>query len=138
MHMLATYVYDWWLQTPGMEEIFERQLQDMAEGFEKGKISAKAGAADRAKRTSQLTMAPANYTGTYNNEYLGTIEVTNKGNRLAVKLGDMYYVSTPFTQKETIRVELIPGSGEVIRFKKNDAGKIESLNCSGVEFEKVK
>ena len=36
-------------------------------------------------------------------------------------MGDMNYVSTLFTQKETKRVELIPGSGDVIRFKKNEA-----------------
>ena len=60
-----------------------------------------------------------------------TCSITPPGN-------GMNYVSTPFREPETIRVELIPGSGEVIKFTKNDTGTIESLNYAGVEYRKVK
>jgi CubicO group peptidase (beta-lactamase class C family) len=137
-HLLATYAYDWWLQKENVEENYAKILDGLAEGYAKGVASMKASAADRAKRTSQLTMAPDNYTGTYSNNFFGTIEVVNKDNTLAVKMGNINAVSTPFTEKETIRVEMIPGSGEVIRFKKNGDDKIESLNYAGVEYVKAK
>ena len=45
--------------------------------------------------------------------------------------------ATAFTEKETIRVELIPGTGEVIRFSKSEAGQVESLNYGGNEFKRI-
>ncbi len=133
-HMLATYAYEWWLQKVNVEEVYEKQLQDLVDVYEKGKTGLIASAADRAKRTSQLTMPPGNYTGKYNNAYFGTIEILNQDNNLTVKMGNINCVSTGFTQKETIRVEMIPGSGEVIKFKVNAENKIESLSYAGMEF----
>lgn len=115
---------------------YDKQLQDLADGYEIGKRSIQASAAERSKRLSQLSMQPDKYTGKYMNDYFGTIEVLSKNNILAIKMGSIYCVSTPFTEKESIRVEMIPGSGEVIRFKKNGADNIESLNYGGVEFVK--
>jgi len=136
-HLLATYAYDWWLQEGNVEEIYAKQLQDLADAYEKRKQSIVGAAAERAKRTSQLTLPPANYTGTYNNAYFGTITILNQGNNLTVQMGNINCISTAYTQKETIRVEMIPGSGEVIRFNKNAADKIESLSYAGAEFVKL-
>ena len=137
-HMLATYAYEWWLQTENVEERYASQLQDLADGYEKGKKGMVASAADRAKRVSQLTIPADSYTGKYSNEYFGTIEISNKDNALAVKMGNIYCIATNFKEPETVRVEMIPGSGEVIRFKKNAAGTIESLAYAGAEFVKMK
>lgn len=137
-HMLATYAYEWWLQTANVSEVFDKQLQDLVDSYEKGKKNMLASSAERAKRISQLSMPVDNYTGKYNNEYFGTIEITNKENSLAIKMGNINCVSTPFREKETIRVEMVPGSGEVIRFKKNAEEKIESLSYAGAEFVKTR
>jgi CubicO group peptidase (beta-lactamase class C family) len=137
-HMLATYAYEWWLQTANMEELYAKQLQDLADSYEKGKKGMVASAADRAKRISQLTMPADSYTGKYSNEYFGTIEISTKDNALAVKMGNMHCIATNFKEPETIRVEMIPGTGEVIKFKKNAAGTIESLGYAGAEFVKIK
>ncbi|HLG38740.1 MAG TPA: serine hydrolase, partial [Chitinophagaceae bacterium] len=136
-HLLATYVYEWWLQIENMEDVYAKQLQELVDAFEKGKKSMQASAADRAKRTSQLTMPLDNYTGKYNNAYFGTIEVSNKNNALAVRMGNINCVSTPFTEKETVRVEMIPGSGTVLRFKKNAENKITAIAYEGMEFTKI-
>jgi hypothetical protein len=50
----------------------------------------------------------------------------------------MFCVATPYTQKETIRVELEPGGGgEVIGFTKDADGNFTSLNYNGITFTKV-
>jgi len=138
VHMLAAYTYEWWLQTGNLEETYAKMLQDLAEQYEKRKASMISGAADRAKRVSQLSMPLDNYTGTYSNPDYGTIQVSNQDNNLSVKMGNMNCASTAFTQKETIRVEMIPGSGEVIKFKADGENKIGWLNYAGIEFVKLK
>lgn len=136
-HILATYGYDWWLQTPDLQQAYDKQLEDTVTNYAKWKEGGQAAASERAKRTSQLTRASADYVGTYKNEIFGTIEITAVGNDLAVKMGNMNAVATPFTEKETIRVELVPGQGEVIKFVPNADGKFASIMYGRIPFERV-
>ena len=68
---------------------------------------------------------------------MGSIDVVVEQNTLGVKMGYIHVVSTPFTEKESIRVEMTPGQGEVIRFEPDADGKIASLNYAGMKFMKV-
>jgi CubicO group peptidase (beta-lactamase class C family) len=136
-NMLATYAYDWWLKSENLEADYAQQLQDVVSGYGNAKKQMMAAFADRAKRTSQLTRPLSEYTGRYRSEQFGTIEVTSSGNDLAVKMGNIKVVSTPFTAKDTIRVEMMPGQGEVIRFNKNAEEKFDSLTYAGATFKKI-
>lgn len=103
----------------------------------KGKQRMMASSAERAKRPSQLSLPVADYVGTYSNEYFGTIEISSKGKELEVRMGNIKIIATAFTEKETIRVEMMPGSGEVIRFSKNSDETIGSLNYASATFIKI-
>ena len=94
--------------------------------------------ADRARRTSQLTLPLDSYAGKYPHEWLGDIDVNIENNVLAVNFGNLHAVSTPFTQKESIRVELIAGSGKVVFFKPDDLSKVNSLTYDGNEYKRIK
>ena len=137
-HMIATYAYDWLLQAGDTEADYSKQLQDLVNSFEAGKKSIQNGFADRAKRTSQLSLPVENYTGKYENSNYGTLEIYVNNNALAAKLGNIDCVTTAFTEKETVRVEMIPGAGQVIKFKKSAEDKIESAMIDGMEFKRVK
>jgi hypothetical protein len=76
--------------------------------------------------------------GQYRNDWYGTMNITKENNSLAVSLGNLHAISTAFTQKESIRIELVPGTGRVISFKIDDAGKINSLNYDGSEYKRIK
>jgi len=136
-HLLATYAYDWLVQVENIDALYAKQLQDLLTTYDNGKKSLQAGLAERAKRTSQLSLPLESYTGKFRSSDFGTMEIFLKDNALAARLGNMQTVSTPFTEKETVRVELIPGSGQVLRFKKNNDNKIESVALDGVEFRKM-
>ncbi len=135
--MIATYGYDWWLNTENLEADYAKQLQDLFDSYEKRKQQLHSSALERAKRTWQLSKPFADYAGKYANDIHGTIEISPKENALAVRMGRISTVATPFTEKDTIRVEMTPGgSGEVIRF--NMVGdKADSLNYAGVEFKRT-
>ncbi len=135
--VLAAYAYDWWMNTEGLEADYAKQLDDLAKAYETRRGQAHAAALDRAKRTWQLSKPFANYSGRYTNDLMGTLEITTRDNALAVRMGRLNTIATPFTEKDTIRVEMIPGgNGEVIRF--NISGeKPESINYAGVDFKRV-
>jgi CubicO group peptidase (beta-lactamase class C family) len=135
-HQLATYAYDRLL---GMEtsESYTKQLQDMVEQYGKMKQAQIASVRSRSTRTSQLTKPLADYAGRYSNDMLGNIDIVVEQNTLGVRMGYLRVVSTPFTEKEAIRVEMNPGQGEVIQFGTNSDGKIDSLTYAGMKFARV-
>jgi len=136
--MLAAYAYDWWLQTENLEADYAKQLQDTVARFESLRQGIAAEAAERAKREWQLTKPFTDYAGKYRNDLWGTIEITAKEKALAVRMGYMNTVATPFKEKDSIRVVMQPGgNGEVITFAKDADGKIASLTYGPYTFEKA-
>ena len=92
----------------------------------------------RAKGEWQLTKPLTDYAGKYANDLMGKIEIVAKEKALAVQMGNINTVATPFTQSDTIRVVMLPGgNGEVIGFVKDTEGNFGSLNYAGVTFTKV-
>jgi len=134
-HLLATYAYDRWLRTD-TNESYAKQLQDVAGQYGKIKQQMIAAFRSRASRSSQLTRPLADYAGRYSNDMLGNIDIAVEQNTLGVRMGYIHVVSTPFTEKETIRVEMTPGQGEVIKFGTNSEGKIDSLTYAGMTFSR--
>ena len=136
--MLAAYAYDWWLRTENFQADFEKQLQQDAKTFENRRQGVAAEAAARSKREWQLTKPFTEYAGKYKNDMLGTIEIIAKEKALAVRMGNLNTVATPYTQPDTIRVVMQPGgNGDIIGFSKNVDDKIGSLNYAGVTFTRV-
>ena len=136
--MLAAYVYDWWLQTENFEADYSKQVQDTVKAYESRKQGIAAEAAQRAKREWQLTKPFADYAGTYANDLAGTIEIVAMEKALAVRMGYLNAVAAPYTDKDTIRIVMLPGgNGEVIGFAKDADGKPASLNWGGVTFTRV-
>jgi hypothetical protein len=134
--LLATYAYDRLLGKETNEN-YEKQLADIVSQYAKFKQQVVAGFKSRAARTSQLSHPLTDYTGRYTSDLYGTMAVTIEQNSLAARIGNIHVVSTPFTEKDTIRVEMVPVQGEVIKFNINDAGQVESLIYSGVKFTKT-
>ncbi|MFT3743812.1 MAG: serine hydrolase [Pyrinomonadaceae bacterium] len=137
-HTLATYAYDWLLGVPDRETKYATGLEAGAGNYNKMQQQQIAAFRERAKRTSQLTKPLQDYVGRYSNDIYGNIQINVRGNALAVTFGNIDVVSTPFTEKETIRVEFIPNQGEVVRFGVNAHGTVDSLSYNGMIFLKVK
>ena len=134
--LFATYAYDALNGLPGLDAEYAKQLDEAVTQYASAIEKMKAGAASRAARKSQLTMPMSAYVGRYSSDYLGTIEISQKGDGLFLKMGNIEVIPTPFTQKETVRVEIIPGQGEVVKFDIAD-GKVTSLTYSGSTFKRM-
>ncbi|HKP69883.1 MAG TPA: serine hydrolase, partial [Pyrinomonadaceae bacterium] len=136
VHLLAAFAYDRWLGTD-TNDSYTKQLQAAAERYQKNKQGMIDAFRSRASRTSQLTKPLADYTGRYTSDILGNIDIVVVKDTLGVRNGYVSVVSTPYTEKETIRVEMTPGQGEVIAFESGSDGKIAALKYSGMRFAKV-
>jgi CubicO group peptidase (beta-lactamase class C family) len=137
--VMATYAYDMLLGKENVDATYGKQLDDLVGEYSRLKQRLTASAAERAKRTSQLTLPVAAYTGRYVSELYGTMEITEENGTLAIKFGKNIKVrSTPFTEKDSIRVEMVPPQGEPIQFQKDASGQIESLRYRGQIFQRQK
>ncbi|MFN2501560.1 MAG: serine hydrolase [Pyrinomonadaceae bacterium] len=136
-HLLATYAYDKWLGTADVDQTYAKELQDSVEQYGKMKQAQIASVRGRASRTSQLTRPLKDYTGRYSNELLGNIDIVVEQNTLGARMGYLHVISTPFTEKESIRVEMTPGQGEVIKFNITHGGHVDSLTYAGMKFSRV-
>ncbi|HEX6847066.1 MAG TPA: serine hydrolase [Chitinophagaceae bacterium] len=136
--ILAAFIYDRVAGVAGAEEQLAKMVDELETRYKQGVESSQKSFTDRAKRTSQLTLPLNSYVGTYRHELLGDIHVDIENNALAVRFGNLHAVSTPFTQKETIRIELIPGQGKVVAFKVDDQNKINVLTYDNTEYKRVK
>lgn len=136
--IVAMYVYDMVRGAADADKTFASKVEQLEGMSQKEAESTQRSFASRANRTSQLTLPLDAYTGIYRHEWYGDVVVTAENNNLTVHFGNMHAVSTPFPEKETIRVELIPGQGRMVSFKPGDTGKISGLVYDKDEYKKVK
>ena len=136
--IIATYAYDLYNKMDGIDAAYEKQLTELSDQFTARRQQAHAAALERARRTWQLTRPLPEYVGRYRSDLQGTIEIGVAGNALSVRMGNVNCISTPYTEPDTIRVEMIPGgNGEVIKFNKDANGKFVSLSYAGADFTRI-
>jgi CubicO group peptidase (beta-lactamase class C family) len=134
--VLAANAYDRLLGTGKTEETYAGAIDDLVRQYEKGKRSRTDAALERKKRPSQLSRPVESYVGRYTSPLMGSIEIAAEQGTLTVRMGNIYVLSTPYTQSDTIRVEMVPGQGETIKFEVDAAGKASALTYDGVRFGK--
>lgn len=89
-----------------------------------------------SERTWNLSLPKEKYTGLFLSENYGKVEVLLQENEFIVRAGNLKTVATPFPSEDSMRVELVPGSGTIIGFDIKD-GEIVSLYHQRETFIKV-
>ncbi len=135
---IAANAYDRLLGSDKTDENYSDLLTMLSQRYAKIKNSMTSSARERFKRVSQLTLPLDQYAGRYHCALLGNIEIVVEQSTLGVRMGNIHVMSTPYTTKDSIRVEMIPGQGEIISFKLTEQGKVESLSYSGETFVREK
>jgi hypothetical protein len=115
--LVAAYAYDVLLGKPGVDAAYETHLAKLRTDTDTSLANIRAELEKRRQRAPSLTRAATAYAGRYANDLYGTIDVRPDGSVLRASLGQLRGQLEPFTEPESARVELIPGSGEVLRFQ---------------------
>lgn len=136
IHSLANYIYDDLTGRDDAELQFENAVSELVELRETQQAKAIARAQAMSEREWTLNKPLADYAGVYKSDQYGTITVSVEGESLRFVMGNLTALADAHTEPESLRVELIPGRGQRIRFNSNDMDNVESLRYSGGTFDK--
>lgn len=136
-NIVADYAYAVMMDNENRQKELENDLNSLQSKVKKIQQMVAKDLEKRSKRTWQMSLDFSDYQGKYFSEKLGSFEITPQDNSLKVVAGNLYAVATPFPHDDTIRVELVPGTGEVIQFKVED-GVVTKAFYSKEEFKKIK
>ena len=136
MHLIATFIYDYFLEKKGWVD-YDKDINTFTEKLNQGRKMISASIVERNNRPGTLSLPLSNYSGTYASDEYGIFTIQETPSALKVSIGNLQCVSTSFKNKESIRVELIPGSGQIVQFF-IDNNKISSLKYDGINFKKIK
>jgi len=117
---LANFVYDRSAGRKSAKQTFLSEVERLVARRDEQLSQMLSDKKDRAGRTTTLGRPHRTYEGVYENAQFGKIRIDNRSTDLNVAIGLLHAISEPGASAETIRVELLPGSGQTIRF--NDAG----------------
>lgn len=134
--LVSDFAYDWWSGEADAAVTFGRQVEEARAFVTEYVGHLAAERARRAERAWQLTAPLAAYAGTYRSPLYGTLIVTIQGDAPAFRMGNLRAVGTPYTEPNAVRVELVPGEGEVVRFEVDEGGRVVGLRYGDVPFER--
>ena len=137
LEFINLYIYDRLQNVPNVEAIYTEKLTKLKSDYANGKNAMLADIEKRSRRPWMLQHANSAYVGRYDNPMYGTIAIKEESNKLVASLGPLNSVLEAFTEPETARVELIPGSGEVFRFQIGSDGNAETLRYGDEVFRRV-
>jgi CubicO group peptidase (beta-lactamase class C family) len=136
--LISSYAFDYYAGRENLDAYYDEQLticKSRLLGAYKGR---KESIAKRAERTWQLELPFEAYAGNYYSPSTGTIIVShNAQNELITSMG--YLKSTPATPIETknsMRVELISGSGSAIQFYVENE-EVTAISYDGLRYNKI-
>jgi hypothetical protein len=103
--VVAAYAYDVLLGKPDVDAAYVGHLAKLREETRQQLDRVRADAEKRSQRAPTLLR-----------DLYGRLQVRAEGTALRVSMGQLSAPLEPFTKPDTARVELIPGTGEVLGF----------------------
>lgn len=132
--ILAVWIYDRLAGKTGGAADSDAVLADLEARRDGMKASLLKGRAERAGRQFMLTRPESAYAGIYENDLYGTVEVENDAAGLTVRNGNLMSLAEPYPRQDALRVEMVPGRGETIRFSFSDGQTAPVLTWRGRDF----
>jgi CubicO group peptidase (beta-lactamase class C family) len=132
--VIAAYAYDVLLGKPDVDAAYETHLAKLRTETDTAIARIREDLEKRRNRAPSLTRAATAYAGRYANDLYGTIEINGA---LRASLGQLAAPLEPFTEADTARVELIPGSGEVLRFQFANGDRASAVTYRDEVFRRV-
>lgn len=132
--IVRAWAYDWWLNRDTSDAA--ARIERLATSGDAARARLAQMVAEHSAREWQLSKGHAAYAGSYVNERLGTLTVEEAGKSIRVRLGLLECLAQPYPQADSMRFELIPGSGAVAQFELDETGRARRLSYQGETFER--
>lgn len=119
--VIATYAYDLLLGRPGVNARYAAERQQLVQNAATWRERILQDRANRASRPPTPDERKPFFTGTYENEQMGTLTIRQNENReLWATIGNITARLDPFTRPDALRVEFLPGQGQPLLFHFRD------------------
>jgi hypothetical protein len=136
-NLIAKYAYNLYLgNTKEVRRAEKIRVKKILKVLAIERKAQKAQLDKLAERTWKLSLPMEKYVGTFHNEKYGNVKIHYDDNILMVTAGNLRTVATPFPSEDTMRVELVPGSGTIISFEVSE-GTVVALHHQREAFVKV-
>lgn len=137
---IAQYVYDTLLAKPTARQKWTKMLTEAPHMVRQGLAEVASQNARRAARQRPLSHALEAYVGTYDSPEGGRMKWSVVNGRLEASISLLRSVAEVYdASSEALRVELVPGQGEVVRFIfSENHNQAERLEYFGMRFERIK
>ncbi len=132
----AAYAYRWFQAGPETaRREADGRVDELVAQVQRRRQSIAEDRARRAARPWLLSLPRTAYSGRYCNADYGTLTITADDRRIAAHMGAIDTLAAPFTEPESIRLELIPGEGRPYRFEIEN-GRAVRLRTTDRVFER--
>jgi CubicO group peptidase (beta-lactamase class C family) len=115
--LVANYAYDRFGGRPDLEAYYDSELAALTARLNKRRSGLAASRAERGARPWSLNGPIKAYVGAYENPAMGRIDIVENDGRMVVKAGPMSSRAEAAPDPESVRVELIPLTGQIVRFE---------------------
>lgn len=115
--LVADYVYDRFAWRADVEAHYDAELAALVARRDKRLKGLAVSRAERAARPWSLRAPTRTYIGAYENPAMGRIDVVERDGRMVMKAGAMASPAEAAADPESVRVELIPLTGQIVRFE---------------------
>lgn len=126
--VVANYVYDRFAERPELDAVYATELATLVSRRDRRRAGLATARAERAKRPSSLSRPVSRYVGTYVSPTMGTLHLDEAGQQLIGRIGVLSAAAEPYTDPESVRIELVPFQGEVLTFDGPDSLTFEGEN----------
>lgn len=133
---IANFVYDHSAGRAGAVSMFDAKLDAIIQRRDQLFQRITESRTERGSRPWTLTRPKPAYAGAYESAQFGRMEIAAEGEQMNVVFGVLHAVAEAFTQPDSVRVELLPGSGEPIVFQ-GSGSRPESLIYDGNTYLRV-
>ncbi|ADG09234.1 penicillin-binding protein [Caulobacter segnis] len=130
--LVANYAYDRFAGRPDLAAHYDAELAALAARRDKRQAGLAKSRAERAARPWSLARPTGDYVGTYENPDMGRIEICEVDGRMTARAGVMSATAEAGSAPESVRIELVPLQGQILRFD-----GVERLVLDGQTYGRV-
>ncbi|SFZ92827.1 CubicO group peptidase, beta-lactamase class C family [Flaviramulus basaltis] len=135
-NLIASFIYDLLLENIKNENEYQNKVNQVANKIKSIQQDFADDRLDRANRKWTLMHDFENYSGNYENKYVGTLHIETYKNTLKANIGISTAIATPSYKDDSIRVEFKNGQGSDILFVSNNKGTFAAVFGGNVYLKK--
>ena len=136
LNLIAESIYDRLLNKPSAGTTSAERLAKLKADMQQRRERFVADVEKRSKRPWMLQHPNEAYAGVYESPLYGTLRIEQRGSKLFASLANLSAAVEAFTEPESARVELVPGSGEVLRFTFGSSDTVVSVKWGDGVFQR--